>query len=173
MLVPWFAGYLVARGFGFDTSRALLVGVALSATSIAITADALRELGRLQSPEARLIIGAAVIDDVLALLALSMVEQIGSGVIDPIAIALMAVKAILFIGAGAWLGQKLLAPLSVKIDASQLASRSPEFVFVLGLLTAFVYALIAEFIQLSAIVGAFVAAWYSRAFTLTKAISYI
>src|SRR5210317_1292451 len=86
IIVPWFTGYLVARGFGFDSDRALLIGVALSATSIAITADALRELGRLQSPEARLIIGAAVIDDVLALLALSMVEQLGSGVIDYVAI---------------------------------------------------------------------------------------
>ena len=157
IIVPWFTGYLVARGFGFDSDRALLIGVALSATSIAITADALRELGRLQSPEARLIIGAAVIDDVLALLALSMVDQLGSGVIDPVEIALMAIKAILFIGVGAWLGQRLLAPLSDRIDASKLAVRSPEFVFVLGLLTAFVYALVAEYLHLSAIVGAFVA----------------
>ena len=157
IIVPWLTGYLLARGFGFENDRALLIGVALSATSIAITADALRELGQLQTPEARLIIGAAVIDDVLALLALSMVDQLGSGVIDPVAIALMAVKAILFIGVGAWLGQKLLAPLSDKIDASQLAARSPEFVFILGLLTAFVYALVAEYLHLSAIVGAFVA----------------
>ncbi|MGB5178759.1 MAG: cation:proton antiporter [Gammaproteobacteria bacterium] len=157
IIVPWLAGYLVALGFGFENDRALLIGVALSATSIAITADALRELGRLQSPEARLIIGAAVIDDVLALLALSMVDQLGSGALDPVAIALMAIKAILFIGVGAWLGQRLLAPLSDRIDASQLAVRSPEFVFVLGLLTAFVYALVAEYLQLSAIVGAFVA----------------
>ena len=155
--LPWLAGYLVALGFGFDTPRALLIGVALSATSIAITADTLRELGRLQSPEAKLIIGAAVIDDVLALLALSLTDQLGSGIIEPLAIALMAVKAVLFISAGAWLGQKLLARLSAKIDASPLAVRSPEFVFVLGLLTAFVYALIAEHLGLSAIVGAFVA----------------
>ena len=157
IVLPWLAGYLVARGFGFDTARALLIGVALSATSIAITADTLRELGRLQSPEAKLIIGAAVIDDVLALLALSMTEQLGGGAIDPAAIALMAAKAVLFIGVGAWLGEKLLARLSERIDASQLAVRSPEFVFVLGMLTAFSYALIAEYIGLSAIVGAFVA----------------
>ena len=157
IVLPWLAGYLVARGFGFDTARALLIGVALSATSIAITADTLRELGRLQSPEAKLIIGAAVIDDVLALLALSMTEQFGSGAIDPAVIALMAAKAVLFIGVGAWLGEKLLARLSERIDASQLAVRSPEFVFVLGMLTAFSYALIAEYIGLSAIVGAFVA----------------
>lgn len=157
IIVPWLGGYMVARGFGFDTSRALLIGVALSATSIAITADALRELGRLQSPEARLIIGAAVIDDVLALLALSMAEQLGAGSLDPVYILLMAVKAILFVGAGAWVGQKLLKTLCRRIDDSSLAARSPEFVFVLGLLTAFVYALVAEYIHLSAIVGAFVA----------------
>jgi Kef-type K+ transport system membrane component KefB len=105
IVLPWFTGYLIARGFGFDTSRALLIGVALSATSIAITADTLRELGRLQSSEAKLIIGAAVIDDVLALLALSLVDQLGSGNIEPFSIALMAAKAILFIGVGCGSGK--------------------------------------------------------------------
>jgi Kef-type K+ transport system membrane component KefB len=157
IVVPWLAGYLVARWFGFDTSRALLIGVALSATSIAITADTLRELGRLKAPEAKLIIGAAVIDDVLALLALSLTDQLGHGIVEPLAITLMAVKAVLFISVGAWLGQILLLRLSEKIDRSALAERSPEFIFVLGLLTAFVYALAAEFLGLSAIVGAFVA----------------
>ena len=157
VIVPWLTGYLLARWFGFETSRALLIGVALSATSIAITADTLRELGRLQSPEAKLIIGAAVIDDVLALLALSLADQVGSGGLEPIMIVLMAVKAVAFIAVGAWLGERLLRRLCEKIDGSQLSDRSPEFVFVLGLLTAFVYALVAEHLGLSAIVGAFVA----------------
>jgi Kef-type K+ transport system membrane component KefB len=157
VVVPWLAGYLLARGFGFETSRALLIGVALSATSIAITADTLRELGRLQSPEAKMIIGAAVIDDVLALLALSLTDQVGSGGLQPVMIILLLVKAVAFIAVGAWLGQRLLRQLCEKIDASQLSDRSPEFVFVLGLLTAFIYALVAEHLGLSAIVGAFVA----------------
>ncbi len=157
IVLPWLTGYLIARGFGFDTGRSLLIGVALCATSIAITADTLRELGRLKSPEAKLIIGAAVIDDVLALLALSLTEQVGNGIIEPFAIGLMAVKAVLFIGVGAWLGEKLLFRLAERIENSALAERSPEFVFVLGLLTAFVYALAAEYMGLSAIVGAFVA----------------
>ena len=157
VILPWLAGYLVARGFGFETVRALLIGVALSATSIAITADTLRELGRLQSPESRLIIGAAVIDDVLALLALSLTDQIGSGTISVASIIFMAVKAVAFIGIGAWLGQQLLSRLSGKIEASTLSERSPEFIFVLGMMTAFSYALVAEYLGLSAIVGAFVA----------------
>ena len=72
-------------------------------------------------------------------------------------IILLVVKAIAFIAVGAWLGQRLLRQLCEKIDASQLSDRSPEFVFVLGLLTAFIYALVAEHLGLSAIVGAFVA----------------
>ena len=157
VVLPWLAGYLVALGFGFESARAMLIGVALSATSIAITADALRELGRLQSPEARLVIGAAVIDDVLALLALSLTDQLGNGTIELHTIALMVLKAVTFIGVGAWLGQKVLSRLARRIDNSALAERSPEFVFILGLMTAFVYALIAEHLDLSAIVGAFVA----------------
>jgi len=168
VVVPWLAGYLLARGFGFETSRALLIGVALSATSIAITADTLRELGRLQSPEAKLIIGAAVIDDVLALLALSLTDQVGSGGLQPIMIILLVVKAVAFIAVGAWLGQRLLRQLCEKIDASQLSDRSPEFVFVLGLLTAFVYALVAEHLGLSAIVGAFVAGVVFEGIRVTK-----
>ncbi|MBT8123183.1 MAG: cation:proton antiporter [Gammaproteobacteria bacterium] len=157
VLVPWIAGYLLARGFDFDSSRAMLIGVALSATSIAITADTLRELGVLQTPAARLIIGAAVIDDVLALLALSLAEQVSSGTIVPITIVLMLAKAVAFIGLGTVIGTLVLSRIAHYVDNSRFAERSPEFVFVLGMLTAFTYAMIAEYLGLSAIVGAFVA----------------
>jgi len=157
IILPWLAGYLTARGFGFESTRALMIGVVLSATSIAITADTLRELGKLQSPEAKLIIGAAVIDDVLALLVLSVADQLSIGAVKPLAIALMAVKAVLFVSVGALLGQRIISRLIAKIDDSALAERSPEFIFVLGLMLAFVYALVAEHLGLSAIVGAFVA----------------
>ena len=157
VIIPWFAGYELALFYGFDSAKAILIGVTLSATSIAITADTLRELGRLQSSEAKIIIGAAVIDDVLALLALSVSDQISHGTVDALPVIFMAIKAVLFISIGAWLGQKILTRIATMTDESTLAERSPEFVFVLGLMTAFVYALIAEYIGLSAIVGAFVA----------------
>ena len=115
VILPWLTGFLIARWFGFESTPAILIGVALSATSIAITADTLRELGRLQSPEARLIIGAAVIDDVLALLALSLAEQLGSGIIDLVVIVSMAIKAVGFVSVGAWLGKIVLKHLTDKI----------------------------------------------------------
>jgi Kef-type K+ transport system membrane component KefB len=71
VIIPWLGGYLVARYFGFSSEKALLIGVTLTATSIAITADTLREMGKLQTEVAKTIIGAAVIDDILALTALS------------------------------------------------------------------------------------------------------
>ena len=168
VVVPWICGYLLARGFDFDTSRAVLIGVILSATSIAITADTLRELGKLQSREAKLIIGAAVIDDVLALLALSMAEQISTGSLTLSGVLPILLKAVVFVGAGIWLGQKLMTPLARKIDASVLSERSPEFIFVMGMLMAFTYAMVAEYLHLSAIVGAFVAGVVFEGIHVTK-----
>lgn len=57
VVVSCIAGYWLARVFGFDSQRAFLIGVALSATSIAITADVLRELGQLHTDTAKVIIG--------------------------------------------------------------------------------------------------------------------
>ena len=71
VLIPWGGGYLVATAFDYETSKAVLIGVAFTATSIAITADTLREMGKLQTEAAKAIIGAAIIDDVLALMALA------------------------------------------------------------------------------------------------------
>lgn len=157
VLLPWGGGYLVAGAFGFETHKAVLIGVAFAATSIAITADTLREMGKLQTPAARAIIGAAIIDDVLALLALSAAEQAAAGTFSVTASLIMLTKAAVFLLAGAWLGRLLVMRMIQRIDASPFAQRYPEFVFVLAMMLAFVYAMGAELMGLSAIVGAFVA----------------
>ena len=59
--------------FGFRTLESLLVATALTATSIAISIQVLTELGKMQSKEATLILGAAIVDDILAIAALSVV----------------------------------------------------------------------------------------------------
>ena len=71
------AGFMAATGS--DSAEALFVGAALSATSVGITARVLRDLGILDSTEANIILGAAVVDDILALLLLTAVSQIGEG----------------------------------------------------------------------------------------------
>jgi Kef-type K+ transport system membrane component KefB len=87
VVVPFGLGYAYwafvphpASGHGDLTTSAIFVGATLTATSVGITARVLSDLGRMASPEARIIIGAAVIDDVLGLVILSVVSGMAAGV---------------------------------------------------------------------------------------------
>lgn len=157
VLLPWAGGFWAAEFYGFEAHKVALIGVAFMATSIAITADTLREMGKLQSAAAKAIIGAAVIDDILALLALSVTEQVATGSLTGAIVLVMLIKAIVFLVAGALAGRAIVMPLIHRIDASDFAKHYPEFVFVLAMMLAFFYAMVAELMGLSAIVGAFIA----------------
>ncbi|HXV67211.1 MAG TPA: cation:proton antiporter [Nitrosopumilaceae archaeon] len=80
VIVPFFAGLVAFQMFGFDVFQSLLIATALTATSIAISIQVLSEFGKIKSPEARLIIGAAIVDDILAIAILSVVTSIGGDV---------------------------------------------------------------------------------------------
>ena len=79
VVVPFFAGLAVFQMFGFDALQSMLIATALTATSIAISIQVLSEFGKIKAPEARLIIGAAVVDDILAIAVLSVVSSIAIG----------------------------------------------------------------------------------------------
>jgi Kef-type K+ transport system membrane component KefB len=157
VIVPWIGGYATALLFGFPTAEAVFIGTALTATSIAITANVLRELGRLKTPAARAIIGAAVIDDVLSLLALSLSTEFVEGSVSAAAFALVIIKAALFLGIGGYAGAKYLKPLLEHLDEKPIVRKYPEFLFIFAMMIAFLYAMCAELVGLSGIVGAFIA----------------
>ena len=77
VVVPFFAGLLVFQAFGYDALQAMMIATALTATSIAISIQVLKEFNKIKSPEARLIIAAAVVDDILAIAVLSVVTSFG------------------------------------------------------------------------------------------------
>ena len=77
VVVPFFAGLLVFQAFGFDALQAMMIATALTATSIAISIQVLKEFNKIKTPEARLIIAAAVVDDILAIAVLSVVTSFG------------------------------------------------------------------------------------------------
>jgi len=79
VVMPFFAGLVVFQMFGFDALQSMLIATALTATSIAISVQVLSEFGKLKTPEARLIIGAAVVDDILAIAVLSVVSSLATG----------------------------------------------------------------------------------------------
>jgi len=157
VIVPWIGGYFTARLFGFEFGSAIFVGTALTATSIAITANVLREMGKLHTDAAKAIIGAAVIDDVLSLLALAFSQQLVSGTVSAGSITIIIVKAVGFLVIGSYVGYKFLSRLVAKLDNTHIAAKFPEFVFIFAMMIAFFYAMMAELINLSAIVGSFIA----------------
>ena len=77
VVVPFIAGFIVFQNFGFDALQAMMIATALTATSIAISIQVLKEFNKIKSPEARLIIAAAVVDDILAIAVLSVVTSFG------------------------------------------------------------------------------------------------
>jgi len=157
VIVPALGGFFLASLFDFDFKASVFIGTALTATSIAITANVLREMGKLQTEAAKAIIGAAVIDDILALLALSVSEGLVNGELSIISLLVTTAKAIGFVVLGIVLGKLLMAPLMVRLDGTKIAEKYPESVFIFSIMVAFLYAMAAELVGLSAIVGSFLA----------------
>ncbi|HEX7120565.1 MAG TPA: cation:proton antiporter [Longimicrobiales bacterium] len=79
VIVPFVLGYMVSTALGLAQLPAIVAGAALTATSVGITARVLSDLGRLQEAESRIILGAAVIDDVVGLIILSVVAGLVAG----------------------------------------------------------------------------------------------
>lgn len=157
IIVPAFAGYLLAGPFGFDFKASVFIGTALTATSIAITANVLREMNKLNTETAKAIIGAAVIDDILALLALSISEGLVSGGVSISSILIITLKAIGFVAAGVLFGNVVLSRVISRLDQTRIVGKYPESLFIFAIMVAFLYAMAAEFVGLSAIVGSFLA----------------
>ena len=157
VIIPWIGGYFLADIFGFDFASSVFVGTALTATSVAITANVLREMGKLETSAAKAIIGAAVIDDVLGLLFLSFTIELVQNSINVLSLSLILIESIAFLGVGIFLASSYLCFLVERFDKTKLAKKFPETVFIFAMMIAFVYAVVAEIIGLSSIVGAFIA----------------
>ena len=79
VILPFVAGYYTAIAFGLSSISAVVCGAALTATSIGISARVLSDLGQLETTEGRIVLGAAVIDDVIGLIILSVVSGLAAG----------------------------------------------------------------------------------------------
>ena len=100
VVIPFFIGLSVFQLFGFDALQSMLIATALTATSIAISIQVLSEFGKLKTPEARLIIGAAIVDDILAIAVLSVVTSIAGsdGGVDNIDITEVTITILQVLG---------------------------------------------------------------------------
>ncbi len=158
VIFPWAIGYYTTLLLGYSSAIAIFVATTLTATSIAISAKVLQEMGKLNTAPAKAIIGAAVADDILALLALTITMQLElTGRVELIPAFLLILKAGLFLVFGVVLGNYFLRAKIDKLDKTKFANRFPEFVFIAAITIAFFYSLVAEYIGLSGILGAFIA----------------
>jgi len=108
VVLPFIGGYFAAKLLipGLDTNTYLFIGATLTATSVGITARVFKDLNVLSSKEAKIVLGAAVFDDILGLLILAVVAgMVSSGTVSPGEIAWISAKAFLFLVISIALGQ--------------------------------------------------------------------
>lgn len=163
VLAPVSLGYGVSTLFLPDGTAwyvHLFTGATLAATSVGITARVLRDIGKLEVPESRVILGAAVVDDVLGLILLAFVLGLirsadSGGALEVSLVPILAImgKAVGFLAGAVLLGRGLLAPLVKRLRATRSQSRAIAH----SLAYCFTMAAVAEYIGLAAIVGAFAA----------------
>ena len=154
VIVPFFLGYYVFTIFGLEGLQSILIATALTATSVAITVRVLTELGKMQTKEAKIILGAAIVDDILAIAVLSVVlTMVQTGNMNPnIFDIILLILKILGIFAALLIGTIIIIPRIVNSERLWKARGSVE-----GIVTAsfFGASAISAAVGLSPIVGAF------------------
>lgn len=160
VVVPMALGYGLHAALvpGVSWHVHLFIGAVLSATSVGITARVFKDLGRIDSPTGRVVLGAAVIDDVLGLVVLAVVAGVVQGAqtgapIDLLGITLIVIKAIGFLGAAIIFGR----PVSRHLYRAAGALRVRGVLLAATLAFCFVVAYLANLVGLAPIVGAFAA----------------
>lgn len=151
-VLPFVFGAAAGALFSFTLGEALFVGVALMATSVGITIRVLQDLGFQKRKSVRIVLAAAVLDDVIGLLALGVVAGIAVGDTNTLEIGLLSVEAVAYVVGIGILGPRIVARLS-----AWLSNFSPNVLFEVGIVLMLALSLLAEYIGLAAIVGAFLA----------------
>lgn len=150
VMVPFVGGYAVGAAYGYSLSTSLFLGTILTATSVAITARVFMDMGKVHSTVAQIILAAAVIDDVLGLLVLTVilaVTGVGGEASLPLAIAKVVVFLVIVFPVFWRIVPKIVEPIG------KYGGERAMLAFVLGIL--FLFAYLAHASGLAPIVGAF------------------
>ena len=158
IVVPFVLGAFVAGPLvlpGMEFNAYLFLGATLAATSVGITGRVFRDLGKLKMPEAQIVLGAAVIDDVLGLVILAVVSSlVEAGTVSVFEVAMIIGKAVAFLGGSIALG-RAAAPHLLRW-VSRL-DNSHSMLFSLVLVVGLFMAWLAHAVGLAPIIGAFAA----------------
>ena len=153
--LPILLGIAACAALGFASGlEGWFVGAMLAATSVGITAKLLGESGLVQSPSAEVILGAAVIDDVLGIMLLAVLASVVvTGEVAPLELVWIIAKALLFFVGALFIGQRLMPSVVHFVSLNKHSSVWTGFAFCLALS----FAQLAVLAGLAPLIGAFVA----------------
>jgi Kef-type K+ transport system membrane component KefB len=154
VVVPFLMGWGILILWGSPSNEAIFVGASMVATSVGITAQVLSAKGLLHAVSSKIILAAAVIDDVLGLLVLAVVSSLTHGKLNLLELALTAALAVAFTVIVAKWGTHAMGRVVPHVDKNL---RVGEAQFALAMSLLFALSLAAVYIGVAAIVGAFLA----------------
>lgn len=150
IVVPLVLGYVAGIILNLTTLESWFLGLLLSATSVSISVQALKEMNLLKTPEGTTILGAAVIDDVVVIIALVFLMSYAGGDVNLTAVIL---KKVIFFAGAILIGWKAVPWFLKKFSSLKVT----ETVISSALIICFAYAYLAEYTGVAAIIGAYIA----------------
>ncbi len=154
VIVPLAGGYLTARLFGVESTEAIFIGLALSATSVSISAQTLMELGVLRSKVGLGLLGAAVFDDILVVLLLSGASVVFGAADSGASLGIILLRMVLFLVGASAVGVYVVPRLMDRVEGLPISQVVPTAALVI----CFLFAWASEALGgMAAITGAFMA----------------
>lgn len=158
VIVPVISMYGMSLAFGISQLESLFIGVIFAATSVSISVEVLRELNVLESKEGTIILGAAVVDDLLAVIILSVLTSLFGAQLAAVSSTHMSLGLSLLLQAlfmvAVYFSVKWIVPFVMHLSRRLLV---PYASAITSLIICFGFVWFAEAVELSAVVGAFFA----------------
>ncbi|MGG5253460.1 cation:proton antiporter [Neobacillus sp. SM06] len=150
IIVPLVLGYFAGSALHLTSIQSWFLGLLLSATSVSISVQALKEMGQLKTREGTTILGAAVIDDVVVIIALAFLMSFAG---ENVHLATLIIKKFVFFIAAIIIGWKVVPFFMKKFSSLKVT----ETTISSALIICFVFAYFAEYTGVAAIIGAYIA----------------
>jgi monovalent cation:proton antiporter-2 (CPA2) family protein len=150
IIFPFILGYFTGLYINLSQIQASFLGLLLSATSVSISVQVLKEMDQLKSREGATILGAAVIDDILVILALAFLMSMAGGDVN---LTKVILKKVIFFAAAIIFGWKVVPIFLRKFSTLRVS----ETVISSALIICFIYAYLAEYTGVAAIIGSYIA----------------
>lgn len=154
VIFPFFLGFGLILLLGHSPVEAMFIGTAMAATSIGITARVLSDLNLLARKYSRVILGAAVLDDILALLLLVAVSGLGKGSLSLVNLALIVVEVLAFLFVTLFVARRIAKRRAASILERLKISNAP---FATAVVVSLGLSALSSYIGMAAIIGAFLA----------------